>query len=219
MTVAALLTLLAACHEGGRSDAEDGGANLVRRPLSAAEEESLRHQPCWRKEAGGWHESLQHCVAMAGAQQIRGVFITAFEEHSFIPGDGTLPDPDDPRRYATEIELEPSIVYRFAGATPRSLLGDAYALTFIGRRTRDPLGVDCQGRASFAYVVDRLLTARYLGAEPRAPHLVTPAESRAQPVLVRKIHGGEWGRLEERAVARCRGRAEDAVDPSRAADR
>jgi hypothetical protein len=200
-----LLTLLAACHARGRSNAEDGGRNLARGPFSAAEEETLRHQSCWRKESGGWHSGIQHCMPMARAEEMRGVFITAFEESSFIAGATGVPDPDDPRRYATEIDLEPSIVFGFAGAMPRSADGDAYALTFIGRRTRDPLGVDCQGRANFGYVVDRLLAARYLGAEPRAPHILTPAAMRARPVLVRKIHGGVWGEREAEAVANCGG--------------
>lgn len=213
---AALLMLLGACDRSGRSDAEDGGRSLRQGPVSTAEEESLRHQPCWRKERGGWHYGLQHCLPMGRAEEMRGVYITAFEESSFIAGTTTLPDPDDPRRYANDVGLEPDIVFRFAGAMPASSLGDAYALTFIGRRTRDPLAVDCQGRASFGYVVDRLLTARYLGAEPREPHRITPAEVRARPVLVRKIHSGVWGEREAEAVAHC-GRARRPPLPSTSA--
>jgi hypothetical protein len=201
--IAALFVLLGGCRPSGRSDAEDGGPNLDRRQMSAAAEEGLRHQPCWRQERGGWHYSIVHCETMGAPETLSGVFIIAFEERSFIVGATALPDPSDPRRYANEIDLEPSIVFRFAGAEPKSPLGDAYALTFLGRRTRDPIFVDCQGQPSFGYVVDRLLTARHLGSEPRGAHIPTPAEIRSEPVRVRKIHGGVWGRLEDEAIVRC----------------
>jgi hypothetical protein len=204
---AATLILAASCGRSGRSDSEDGGSNLDRN-LTKEDEESLRANPCWRKERGGWHHGIAHCKPMGPSERIEGVFVTAFEEMSFIPGPPAIPDPDDPRRYSNEVELVPDMVYRFAGARPGGRHGDAFALTFIGRRTRDPYSVDCDGVPAFVYVVDRLLTARYLGPEPRAPHFPTRAELRARPVRVEVRHRGEWGRQEAKALEQCRGRAQ-----------
>jgi hypothetical protein len=203
---AAILILVAACNRDGRSDAEDGGPNLDRRRMDKEVEDLRSRQPCWRRERGGWHYSIVHCETMGPPGRMSGVFVTAFEERSFFPGATAIPAPDDKLRYASELELVPSILYRFAGAEPRGRYGDAYAVSFVGRRTRDPYFVDCGGNADFLYVVDRLVTARFLGPVPPPPGTIEQwtERMRDQPVTVTVCHGGNWGRLEAEALKRCR---------------
>lgn len=161
----------------------------------------LAKDPCQRREKGGWHRSIGHCREMTPPRRITGVWVIAFEERSFLVGETRVPDPNDPRRYEDEIEMDIGEAFRLARRPPADAHGDAYLLTFIGRRTRDPTSVDCTGVAAFGFVVDRLLGAKYLG--PMRPLDVDALKARALRMTVARRHGGVWGQMEEKAIETC----------------
>jgi hypothetical protein len=138
---------------------------------------------------------------MTSPRRITGVWITAFEETSFLAGESRSPDPNDIRRYEDSIELDPAKAIRMAGRPPSDANGESYLLNFVGRRTRDPVHVDCLGIASFGFVVDRLLSAKYLG--PMSPLDLEALKTQPHPATVAHRHGGVWGRLEAAAVKSC----------------
>jgi hypothetical protein len=168
---------------------------------------------CWRREKGGWHYSIGHCEDMTDRTTIDGVWVTAFEERSFFPGLRERPDPRDPRRYAVEIELDEEAVFSGVAGRERSPHGEAVYIRFAGRRTRDPVAVDCYGAPYFVFVVDRLIEARYLGpVEPLPPGWWEQLARSPPDATVRRIHGGRWGALEAEAIERCRARADRLDD-------
>ncbi|MDB5705767.1 MAG: hypothetical protein JWN66_2883 [Sphingomonas bacterium] len=87
------------------------------------------------------------------------------------------------------------------GRAPGNPNGNAYLLSFIGRRTRDPYNVDCQGDPYFELVLDRLVSARYLG--PMGIWHREALEAQRRVVTVARRHGGRWGELEEQAIELC----------------
>lgn len=208
-----LTLLLAGCGEGGGEDRSLDGGLPLRDVYGAEEDKLLASQKCWRRERGRWHYSSGHCEAMLPAREMKGVWVTAFEESSFFPGASAIPDPDDPTRFATEIELDSDRIVRRIGKPPAGAHGDAIWLRFIGRRMRDPYMVDCQGTPAWVFVVDRLLDARYLGAMAPAERL-TPEIAQRRTVTVSVRHGGKWGAKEAEAVERCsdRGRSADQLE-------
>jgi hypothetical protein len=142
---------------------------------------------------------------MLPAREMEGVWVTAFEESSFVSGATAIPDPDDPIRFADDIELDGERIARRIGIEPWSRHGEAVLLRFVGRRTRDPYLVDCEGVPYRTFVVDRLIEARRLG--PMDPlEWPSPEAIRRRPVTVAVRHGGRWGELEAEAVERCKGR-------------
>lgn len=111
-----------------------------------------------------------------------------------------MPDRNDPRRFTSHIELDPADVDRLLGQrieTP----GRAVAISFVGRRTRYPLSIGCDGIPYYVFVVTRLDTARYLGviADPDPP---VPGVRSREPFRPSGA-GGVLGRLEAEAAARC----------------
>lgn len=209
---------LAGCGEAGDEDRSLDGGFPLQNAYNSEEDKELASQPCWRRERGRWHYSSGHCEAMLPAREMQGVWVTAFEESSFFPGATSIPDPNDPTRYATEIELDRDRIAQRIGREPANAHGDAIWLRFVGRRMRDPYMVDCQGTPYRVFVVDRLLDARYLGAMAPA-ELPTPEMVRSRPVTVSVRHSGRWGAEEAEAVEHCSGRGrsadriEDAVAP------
>jgi hypothetical protein len=201
------MVLLAGCADP--TEPLDGG-----RPLDFDDRlgADLKHDPCRRREKSGWHYSVGHCLAMAPMGRMSGVWVTAFEETSFIPGATAVPDPNDPRRFAQELELDDRKIVKLTGPMPlggHSYHGEAYLVTFVGRRTRDPYDVGCDGIAQFSVVVDRLMSARYLGP---LGHGFSVKALESRPVTVARRHDGKWGELEQEAVERCaRRRARQAA--------
>ncbi|HET9640615.1 MAG TPA: hypothetical protein VFP12_15555 [Allosphingosinicella sp.] len=195
--LALALGLLAAASDR-RTEPLDGGYSLD----FTTDPDSLsywRQDECARRERGGWHRSTGHCEPMLPAREMKGVFITAFEERSFFEGDESLPDGNDPRRFGNEIELSPEEFARVAESPPPGLGSAAYLLTFVGRRMREPYFVNCDGTPDFVWVVERLRTARYLGPGKR----FDVKAMLARPVTVAVRHKGRWGKEEAEAVLRC----------------
>lgn len=195
------------CLGPGYEDPErplDGG-----RPLRfgrwAGPDTSHGPEPCWRREKGGWHHSAGHCAPTTAPAIMAGVWVTAFEETSFLPGEKARPDPRDPRRFTTEIELDEGAVMRSIGGWPDGPGGQAVYLRFAGRRIRDPVAVDCNGTPHFIYVVDRMIEARYLGPmDPIPPGWWEQLARNVEPARVKRLHEGRWGELEADAARRCR---------------
>ncbi len=202
-----LAILLSACGE--KSDEErplDGGRPLHDR-VDARSRKDLADQPCWRAERGRWHYSVGHCEAMVPAREMEGVWVTAFEESSFFPGVAGIPDANDPARFSREIELDDREVARLSGRAPSDPRGEAYRLTFEGRRTRD-IRFDCFGLPSYAVVVDRLKSARYLGPIGPLDSSGLPARLEAESERLR----GRFGKAQAEAVERCRRDRADRIE-------
>jgi len=204
----AVLLVLAACGASGEPQPDDGGPLDSARSSAAAEREN-RADPCRRKEHGRWHYSIGHCRAMAAPARLQGVWLHGFELSQFVPRARSFAEAAAREGQAHDIEADEAKVARLAGAAGAGARLAAYDISFIGRRTRDPFFVDCQGHAQFTIVVDRLIAARRLGVPP--PRQVTRAEleaemarDRAGPVTVAVRHGGKWGALEAEALTRCR---------------
>jgi hypothetical protein len=196
---AVLAVLLVGC-DADPSEPLDGGYPLDLHDRGGA---GLKPDPCLRREKTGWHYSVGHCLAMAPMERMSGVWVTAFEESGFIPGATTIPDPNDPRRFAQELELDDRKIVKLTGPTPmggHSYHGEAYLVTFVGRRTSDPYGVGCDGIPQFSVVVDRLMSARHLG--PLGPGFSIEA-LQSRPVTVTRRHEGKWGELEQEAMEKC----------------
>ena len=205
---AALLLLVAAC---GKAGPDDGGRPLETGTISEPLEQAIAHDPCFRMEHGHWHQSVGHCRPMMPAERLRGVWLTGFELSEFVPNAARFAEAAAREGGAHEIEIDEEQVQRVAGVKHAGPGAGGYEIAFIGRRTRDPVDVDCQGRARFTIVVDRLLTARDAGTEPPPMRGITHAEMedqlarlKALPTTVAVRHGGEWGKREAGAVERCR---------------
>jgi hypothetical protein len=201
----AALLALAGCEGAGeerraaRLQPLDGGYPL-QASRGAEADRAMAEDPCRRRERGGWHSSIGHCEEMLPVQPIAGVLVVGFEEASFFPGAATIPDPDDPRRYRFSLEADFEQVRRLAGA--RDLPSyQAYRIGFVGRRTRYPVVIDCEGGRSYVFVANRVDEARYLGEMP-APDLDLPRPPPDTP-FARSGEGGRMQQLEDQALANC----------------
>ena len=194
-----LTALLAAACGGDSAQPLDGGLALE---LEAHPDTQklLAADPCWRREKGGWHYSIAHCEPMLEARSMQGVFVTAFEEASFFPGATAIPDANDPARFMYEMEVDDRKLARLSGHAPiMASEGEAYLLTFAGRRTRDGW-YDCYGVPTFRIVVDRLTSARYLGS--LGPFDGKGMLARHEKLAARRA--GRGGEAQARAIERCR---------------
>ena len=198
---------LAACGEPGDDDRPLDGGRPLGAPVGSESLKDVANRDCFRAERGRWHHSVGHCEAMLPAREMEGVWVTAFEELSFFPGAAAIPDANDPARFDREIELDDREVVRLSGRAPSHPNGEAYLLTFTGRRTRDPR-FDCHGVPSFTFVADRLTGARYLG--PMGPFDRTGMLARHEAYAERLR--GRLGKAQAEAVERCRGAAADRIE-------
>jgi hypothetical protein len=134
-----------------------------------------------------------------------GVYVTGFEEASFFAGDTVIPDRNDARRYLVSLNINPERMGGLANwPPPTGREYDAFALTFIGRRTRYPTVIDCHGGRWYVIDVLGVEAARFLG--PIADPDYAPSEEGPphQP-FERSGEGGVIAEMEEAALARCGG--------------
>jgi hypothetical protein len=188
--------MLAGCDRPG-DEPLDGGRPLGE-PVASLSLDGIANRACFRAERGRWHYSAGHCEAMLPAARIEGVWVTAFEESSFFEGRRTVPDAADPQRYLHEIEMDEREAARLSGHAPSDPDGEAYLLTFEGRRTREPW-FDCNGVPSFTFVVDRLAGARHLGPMGPTDRKAVPARYAAYAKQV----SGRLGKPQAEAIERC----------------
>ena len=142
-----------------------------------------------------------------------GIWVTGFEASEFLPGAHSIREVPEfwtalkanalPRN-DFDLEVDSARVEHLSG---RKLAGgsiyEAFVVTFDGRRTRYPLGVDCYGGRHYSVVADRLHEARYLGVMPPAGKVPRPSELPPHTIK-RSGEGGVIGRLEEEAIAHCK---------------
>ena len=201
LLVALLPVGLGGCERNATPQPLDGGRPLAWE-MSAADETLLR-DPCWRRERGGWHLSAGHCSEMLPTRKMKGVWVTGFEESSFLPGATAMPDRNDKRRYMIELEIDEDRVADMVGHRFDGREYHAIALDLIARRTKYPTSIDCYGGRSFSFVAYRINRARYLGtiANPDPPP--HPAKLPPYKPFARSGEGGVIGRMEAEALARC----------------
>lgn len=204
----ALFLTLAGCQDAKQerqtqqSQSLDGGYPLSR-SRGAEDYKIMADDPCWRRKKGGWHLSIGHCEEMLLPNTISGVWITGFEESSFFPGETVPPDRNDERRYRMDLEVDRERIERLL---LRKLEGSEYyaiALTFVGRRTRYPVAIDCYGGRHYGFVADTVKKVRYLGimANPDRPPL--PSERPSYKPFKRSGEGGVVAKMEEQTLANC----------------
>lgn len=198
----ALLLAVSACDRIPEDEPLDGGFRLEL-GTKAEETEYLLADPCWRRERGGWHYSIGHCAEMLPPRRMTGIWVTGFEESSFFPGDAAVPSPNDPRRFRLLLEVDEARILALAGPAAPSPASRAFAISFVGRRTRYPLNVDCYGGRDYGFVADRVDGARYLGEigfpEPPPPRSARRAYRGFRP----SGEGGVVGRMEREALREC----------------
>lgn len=198
---------LAACGEPGDDDRPLDGGFPLGNPVASESMKDVANRDCFRAERGRWHYSTGHCEAMLPAREMTGVWVTAFEETSFFPGATAIPDANDPARFNRQIELDDRDVIRLSGHAPSNPGGEAYLLTFTGRRTRD-LWFDCHGVPSYTIVADRVRSARYLGPMGPFDRLGMLARYEAYAERLR----GRWGKAQAEGIERCRRVPADRIE-------
>ena len=133
---------------------------------------------------------------------ISGVWVTGFEESSFFAGDAAIPDRNDPRRYRVELVAGRKLFDKVHDQYPNPGY-QAFHITFLGRRTRYPYAIDCQGGRNYSFLPDWVLQVRYLGP------MANPDRPVRQPgpykPFKRSGEGGVIRELEDRALALCGG--------------
>ena len=208
----ALFLMLAGCQDAKEErQAQDNqsldGGYALSRSHGAEDDKDMADDPCWRRENGGWHLSMGHCEEMLPPTTVSGVWITGFEESSFFPGATILPNRNDERRYRINLEVNEE---RIARLVHRKLDGPDYhgiAVTFVGRRTKYPIAIDCYGGRHYVFVADTVKKARYLGvmADPDRPPL--PSQRPPYEPFKRSGEGGVIAEMEEEALAGCQPRS------------
>jgi len=134
---------------------------------------------------------------------ISGVWVTGFEESSFFPGATSIPDPNDDRRFRLVLIVDPGWANEMTAKHNRSGASQAFRITFVGRRTKYPLNIDCDGGRDYFFVPDLVLAVHDLG-------VMAPPDLSARSVGPYKSfkpsgESGVIGDLESRALARCGG--------------
>lgn len=206
VTILVLHLLLGGCEGRDEREPLDGGYPLETQRMDLDTEKMLASDPCWRKEHGGWHLSAGHCSEMLPPQKMAGVWVTGFEESSFFPDATSIPDRNDPRRYMINLEIDNERIATLVGRDIEDSEYHAIALTLVARRTKYPSSIGCDGRRAFSIVAYRIVDARYLGTVGN-PDRPTRSIARYEP-FKRSGEGGVVGRMEDEALALCRGRAE-----------
>ncbi|HEX6742421.1 MAG TPA: hypothetical protein VF079_11580 [Sphingomicrobium sp.] len=138
--------------------------------------------------------------AMTYPAVISGVWVTGFEESSFFPDEEAIPDRNDPRRYRVELIVGSHRAMALRRGAPERGYA-AFRLTFLGRRTRYPFAIDCEGGRNYYFIPDWILRARYLGPMPD-PDLPVRQPGPYRP-FKRSGDGGKIRELEDRALANC----------------
>lgn len=144
---------------------------------------------------------IQNEVEMLYPKLMSGVWVTGFEESSFFPGDEAIPDRNDDRRYRLQLIVDQGQVLRLREQLPdRGYV--AFHVSFIGRRSKYPTIIDCQGDRHYEFVPDWFIRTRYLGpiADPDRPTL-----GGLRPPFKRSGEGGVIREMEDRALAGCSG--------------
>ena len=136
-------------------------------------------------------------------QIMSGVWVTGFEETSFLPHVTTIPDRNDARRYRFHLIVEPAWAQDLTANHDPPGSYHAYKITFLGRRTKYPTNIDCYGGRDYFFVPDLILSTHHLGRIPD-PDLPVPKAEPYKP-FKRSGEGGVIRELEDRALAHCGG--------------
>lgn len=134
-------------------------------------EEEYSRDPCLEKRDGTWHHlGWRNCLSFLPAERMYGVWYTGVEESGFAPDANAVPLIRDIDGHnlemetfldATDVALD---VKRLTGEPDRERCTRAFWLEFIGRRSA---GMDLEENeiaiVKQVIVVDRLLSAKYLG--------------------------------------------------------
>jgi hypothetical protein len=144
--------------------------------------------------------------AMQAPKVMTGVWITGFEETFFIPGATSMPDRNDPRRYMIWFDVDGNRVGKLLG---RELVIDRYyraiALTFVGRRSKYPLSIDCHGGRDYLVVADWVVKARDLGIVPYPDRVPLPSKLSPYKPFKPSGEGGVIAQMEKVALENCSG--------------
>ena len=137
----------------GNGDARNVSASLPNDPSE---------DPCFRRVGDVWHHvGERNCVPLLPRQRMRGVWVYDFEESSFIPNATAIPRADNRVRFRVNLHVVPGDIARVAGTPLGRRDAQAFAIDFLGRRSNSIEPYD-----EYIVVVDRIISARYLGPAP-----------------------------------------------------
>jgi hypothetical protein len=110
----------------------------------------------------------EHCVDFLPAERMHGVWVTGFEQSSYVSNATAAPAVDDPERHRTWLTFAdgrwPNPAFRAELDKMRSHMAVAVAIEFDGRRARGPgNGYGHLNGAQNLVIVDRIVSIRILG--------------------------------------------------------
>ena len=174
----ALLALTALTFTFGCHDPQPNrdGTNVKNQPISTSNfqvelrrdenAKKLDSDPCLRRVPGGWkHIGWKNCLEFLPPAKMKGIWIQDFEESSFLPGGGEIPKPDNRDRFTIFLDIDAAAVSKITGTPLDMTRARAVELNFVGRQSKYP-GPYYTGTNDQVVVVDRIISARYLGVVP-----------------------------------------------------
>jgi hypothetical protein len=164
-----LLSLLGACSGGSLEGGEGESRNSSSKASAVQSNRSDDH--CFvRVGEVLYHVGERLCGELLPPQRMRGIFVHGWEESSFIPNATTIPRADNRIRFRVDLSGDPAEIARMAGTRLDMRRAQVFAIDMVARRTRRAGA----GLAVYVVVVDRIISARYLGLAP-VPDFATDA--------------------------------------------
>jgi hypothetical protein len=157
---------LAACAPGNGNSLADGGGDKP--PLPPVGPVSPPPPPPTPPGGDRCTTSMdyEHCVDFLPAERMHGVWLTGFEQSSYVANATAAPAIDDPERHRTWLTFASGAYPDPALRAELDKMGTtaAVAIEFDGRRSRGPgRGYGHLGGAENLVIVDRIVSMRVLG--------------------------------------------------------
>lgn len=176
LSLALLLTL------GGCGGHSYGAGNSQAANASPGAPRDPSQDPCFRRVGEVWHHVGEgNCVELPPPQRMRGVWIHDFEESSFIPNASAILGADNRIRFRVNLQVVPEDIARVSGIPLSTREAQAFSIDIIGRRSKNS-GPYYIGADEYIIVVDRVISARYLGPAPEPDFVRDESVNLNQPL-------------------------------------
>ena len=148
----------------------------------AAMTAKMDKDPCLRRERDVYvQRAWAECIELLPPRRMTGVWVYGLEESSFIPGELRVPKASNRLRFRIFLEADQRLSDRLAENIQRQGFPASFAVDFIGRRSKHA-GRYYTGDGDHVVVLDRLISARYIGVAP-APDWVAALKAGKKPQL------------------------------------